>query len=125
LSKINSEIRLPKFGLFTCPNPECHGEIEELIVVSDVSTIPVDHYYGCPHCFIKLDVISTQLLKEQEKKRKEEPLAKPPEKEKWSSRCTSYLGYLASLPEDKPIPRECLTCPKLFDCAMKMKAQNK
>ena len=74
---------MPKeFGLFTCPNPECHRKVEDPIVVSDVSTMPVDHYYGCPYCLIKLDVISIQLLKEKEKKRKEEPPAKPPEKEK-------------------------------------------
>jgi len=109
-----------EFELFTCPNPECHEKIKELVVVKDVSTKPVDSYYACPHCLIKLDVISTQLLKEQEKKIKEEPKIKPPEKEKGSSRCTEHLGYLASLPEDKPIPQECLTCSKVLDCVLKI-----
>jgi len=38
-----------------CPNPKCHREIEQLIVVSDVSTIPVERYYACPHCFVELN----------------------------------------------------------------------
>jgi len=115
---------LPKESeLIICPNPECHEEIEELIVVSDISTTPVERYYACPHCFIKLDVSFAQFLKQDEKERKEEPLVKPPEKEKppekkGYSKCAGYLGYLASLPEDKPIPRECLVCPKALDCVM-------
>jgi len=108
----------------TCPNPECHEKIEELVVVSDVSTKPVERYYACPHCLIKLDVSFAQFLQEEEK-RKGEPLVKPPEKEKppekkkGYSKCAGYLGYLASLPEDKSIPQECLICPKVLDCVMK------
>ena len=57
---------------------------------------------------------------EEEKKRKEEPSVKPPEKEeKGTSGCPHDFGYLASLPEDVPIPRECLVCPKVLDCVMK------
>jgi hypothetical protein len=120
---------LPKeLELINCPNPECQEKIRELIVVSNVSTKPVERYYACPRCFFKLDVISAQFLREEkmrehaeeEKKRKEEPSVKPPEKEeKGPSGCAGYLGYLASLPEDVPIPRECLACPKVLDCVMK------
>jgi len=127
-SKNQDEIKLPKeIELFTCPNPECHEKIEELIVVSDVSTIPVERYYACPHCLIKLDVSFAELLKQEGKKRKEEPPVKPPEKEKpseeekGSSKCAGYLGYLASLSENEPIPRECLVCLKVLDCVMKAK----
>ena len=73
---------MPKLELIICPNPKCHREIEQLIVVSDVSTIPVERYYACPHCFFKLDVIAAQLQKEKEKKRKEEPPVKPPGRKK-------------------------------------------
>ncbi len=106
--------------LIICPNPKCHRKIGELVVVSDVSTTPVERYYACPHCFFKLDVISAQLQKEEEKKRKEEPLVKPPEKkEKDASGCPHHFGYLASRAKDVPIPRECLACPKVLDCVMK------
>jgi hypothetical protein len=118
---------MPKeYELFTCPNPECHEKIEEPIVVSDVSRTRVERYYACPHCFIKLDEIFAQFLK-QEEERKEEPSIKapekekPPEKEKGSSKCAGYLGYLASLPEGEPIPRECLVCSKVLDCVMEAK----
>jgi hypothetical protein len=120
---------LPKeLELITCPNPECQEKIRELIVVSDVSTKPVERYYACPRCFFKLDVISAQFLREEkmrehaeeEKKRTEEPSVKPPEKEeRGPSGCSHDFGYLASLPEDVPIPRECLVCPKVLDCVMK------
>ena len=111
---------MPKeFELIICPNPNCHRKIEELIVVSDVSTIPVERYYACPHCFFKLDVISTRLQKQKEKKKEEPPVEPPEEKEKGYSRCAGYLGYLATLPKNKPIPQECLNCPKVLDCTMK------
>lgn len=38
--------------------------------------------------------------------------------EKGYSRCGGYVGYLRRFSENAPIPRECLTCPKLSDCAM-------
>ncbi|MBE0511714.1 hypothetical protein IBX38_01545, partial [Candidatus Bathyarchaeota archaeon] len=89
-------------------------KIEEPILLNNLSTGPAEQYYACPHCFIRLDVISTQ-----PQKQKEEPPVKPPEKEeKGPSRCAGYLGYLARLPKNDPIPRECLTCPKVLDCAM-------
>ena len=119
-SKTNDEIKLPnELGLIICPNPKCHRKIEEPILLSNLSTAPAEQYYVCPHCFIKLEVISAQLEKEEEKK-KEEPPVKPPEKEeKGPSRCAGYLGYLASRPENAPIPQECLICPKVLDCVMK------
>jgi len=94
-------------------------KIGNLIIVSDVSATPAERYYACPHCFMKLDVVSFRVLKEQADRRKEKRLLKPPEREKGSSKCGSYLGYLATLPEDEPIPRECLTCLKILDCVMK------
>ena len=123
-----------------CPNPKCHKKIERFIVVSDISTTPKERYYACPHCLFELDVISVQCLKEarapkieppvkplrrkekEEKKKKEEPPVKPPQKkEKGPSKCSGYLGYLATLPENAPIPKECLICLKALDCVMKNK----
>jgi len=108
--------------LIICPNSKCRKKIEEPILLSDLSTASAEQYYACPHCFIKLPVISTQHEKEEEEKTKEEePLVKPPEKEeKGPSRCAGYLGYLASRPENAPIPKECLTCPKVLDCVMEI-----
>ena len=53
----------------------------------------------------------------------EEPSAKPQEKEeKGSSECSHHFGYLANRPKDAPIPQECLTCPKIVDCMLKLSA---
>ena len=58
-------------GLIVCPNPKCHRKIEQPILLSDLSLASAEQYYACPHCFIKLDAISTltQKQKEEEKKR--------------------------------------------------------
>ncbi len=135
-----------------CPNPKCHRKIGDPILLNNLSKTPAEQYYACPHCFIKLDedaekdenitqestpsppvhpalekvldVISAQPKEEEEeKKKKEEPLAKPPEKkEKGSSECSHHFGYLANRPKDAPIPQECLTCPKIVDCMLKLSA---
>ncbi|MDH5390186.1 MAG: hypothetical protein OEX10_03440 [Candidatus Bathyarchaeota archaeon] len=117
----SDEMEVPtERGLVVCPNPKCQRKIEQPILLSDLSTASAEQYYACPHCFIKLDAISTQTQKQKEKeKKREEPLVKPPEKEeKGPSRCAGYLGYLACRPKNKPIPRECLVCPRVLDCAI-------
>jgi len=45
----------PKSGLVTCPNPKCHREIEEPILLNNLSETPAEQYYACPYCLIKLD----------------------------------------------------------------------
>ena len=56
------------------------------------------------------------------KKEEEEPPVKPPEKEgKGPSGCTHHFGYLTNRPRDAPIPQECLTCPKIVDCMLKLR----
>ena len=136
-------------GVVICPNPKCHRKIEEPVLLNNLSTKPVEQYHACPHCFIKLDadaendenliqeatpsppvhpalekvldVISAQPQKEEEEKKKEEPPVKPPEKEeKGPSGCSHHFGYLANRPRDAPIPQECLTCPKIVDCMLKL-----
>jgi hypothetical protein len=56
--------------------------------LNNLST-PAEQYYACPHCLIKLDVISTQPQKEE--KKKEKPPVKPPEKKEKGSRCLIIL----------------------------------
>ena len=116
-SKTNDEIKLPnETGLIICPNPRCHRKIEEPILLSNLSTVPAEQYYVCPHCFIKLELISAQPEKEKEE---EPPVERPEKEEKGPSRCAGYLGYLASRPENAPIPQECLICPKVLQCSVR------
>ncbi|NIR87481.1 hypothetical protein GWO13_07945, partial [Candidatus Bathyarchaeota archaeon] len=30
--------------------------------------------------------------------------------------CPHFLGYLKKIPKDTPLPDECLTCPRIFEC---------
>jgi len=107
-----------------CPNPKCHGKIEEPILLNSSATAAEEQYYACPHCFIKLDVgtESAQPQKEEEKKKEiEKPPVKPPEKGgKGPSTCPRHFGYLASRPENASIPQECLICSKLVGCMLKL-----
>jgi hypothetical protein len=45
----------PKSGVIICPNPKCHQEIEEPILLNNLSKTPAEQYYACPRCLIKLD----------------------------------------------------------------------
>ena len=145
----------PKSGVIICPNPKCHREIQEPILLNNLSKTPAEHYYACPHCLIKLDmdaenekdvieesapglpvhqslektldVISTKPEKEIKgvKGKEEAPVKlskeekKGPEAEETKG-CSHHFGYLAQRPKDASIPQECLTCPKIVECMLKM-----
>jgi hypothetical protein len=107
-----------------CPNPKCHGEIEEPILLNSLATAIEEQYYACPHCFIKLgvDAKNVEPQKEEEKKEIEKPPVKPPETgAKGPSACSRHFGYLANRPKDAPIPQECLVCSKIMNCMLKLK----
>jgi len=127
--KTNDEIKLPnESGVIVCPNPKCHREIEEPILLKSLSKAPEEQYYACPHCFIKLDLgvekaqpQKEEEKREEEKREKEEPLVKPLEKEgKGPSGCLHHFGYLANRPQNAPIPQECLICSKIVECMLKL-----
>lgn len=46
----------PKSAVIICPNPKCHREIEDPILLNNLSKTPAEQYYACPHCLIKLDM---------------------------------------------------------------------
>lgn len=39
--------------------------------------------------------------------------------------CSYYLGYLVSLPRNRPIPKECMGCSKVFECLENKKSKPK
>lgn len=63
----------PKSGVIICPNPKCHREIKEPILLNNLSKTPAEQYYACPHCLIKLDMDA-----ENEKDVIEESAPSPP-----------------------------------------------
>jgi hypothetical protein len=57
----------------------------------------------------------------KEETSKEAPKTRPPaEKGEVSSGCPQSFGYLANRPPDAPIPQECLVCPKIVECMLKV-----
>ena len=130
-----------------CPNPRCGKEIEEPILLTNLSVTPAEKYDACPHCFTKLEskpaVSQEEIIEEPvsaplgngviekaeesgtEVLRKVEDLLLgsngSQEKETKSSGCPQDFGYLANRPKDAPIPQECLFCPKMVDCMLKAK----
>jgi hypothetical protein len=41
-------------------------------------------------------------------------------KENQSSGCPETFGYLAKRPKDAPIPQQCMLCPKIVECMLKL-----
>jgi len=104
----------------------------------------VEQYYACPHCLIKLetdveneeDVIEESgrsphlhpslekvlnaVSGEQQKGEEEAPVKPPKMEEKGPTKCPHYFGYLTHRPKDTSIPQECLTCPKIVECMLKL-----
>jgi len=111
---------LDDLRVVVCSNPKCQREIEEPILLNNLSADLEEQYYACPHCFMKLGVESAQLQEEEEeKKEEEEPTAKPPEKGgKEPSGCPHHFGYLAKRSNDVLVPQECLICPKIGECML-------
>lgn len=71
-------------------------------------------------------LLNRHLRTQPQKEKKEEAPVKPPEKEvKGPSECPHYFGYLASRPDNAPIPQECLICPRLGDCMVMTVFMNK
>lgn len=96
-----------------CPYDGCGKTIVKLAAITDTSTIPRQTHYACPHCNSELDII-VEGMKIIGFKASEYPkvLSSP-------AKCAHYSGLLNSIPEDKPIPDECLICPKVLQCTIK------
>jgi hypothetical protein len=106
-------------AVIICPNPKCHGEIEEPILLSSLATAAEEQYYACPHCLIKLDVDAKNAEPQKEEEIEKLPVRPPETGVKGSSACLRHFGYLANRPENAPIPQECLVCSRIVDCMLK------
>ena len=145
-------MRLPEgFVVVVCPNPKCGKEIEEPVLLTNLSVTPAEQYDACPYCFAKLEpkatvsqdevteepiqVPSGNGVLEKAKGSTSQVLKKvedlilvsngPQEEERKTSGCPQDFGYLANRPKDAPIPQECLFCPKMVDCMLKAKEKAK
>ena len=148
MTRIQDAMRLPEESVVViCPNPKCRREIEEPILLTNLSVTPTEQYDACPHCFTKLEpetlVSQDEVTEVTEKQapsgnvvlekakdstsqvlRKVEDLIHrsngTKEEERETPGCPENFGYLANRPKDAPIPQECLFCPKMVDCMLKV-----
>ena len=61
-----------------------------------------------------------EILFKEEETEEASIIESSPEKEKKSSGCPETFGYLARRPKDAPIPQQCMFCPKIVDCMLKL-----
>lgn len=123
-----------------CPNPKCKEEINKPILLTDFSKTPAESYYACPRCMTKLNdagkpqevlekgpTIAKEIPEKEKtseviepKKPEEKPVRPPETEEEAPPGCPYHFGYLGRRPKDAAIPEECLTCPKMIKCMLKL-----
>jgi DNA-directed RNA polymerase subunit RPC12/RpoP len=96
-----------------CPYKGCGKTFDKPTVLTDYSIIPRENYYACPYCNSKIDIIVEGLKIVRVKPTEYPKVFDSPAK------CAHYFGFLNSLPEDAPIPDECLICPKVLQCGFR------
>jgi hypothetical protein len=140
--KFQDEMRLLEESVIViCPNPKCGRNIEEPILLTNLSVKPTEQYDACPYCFTKLIPETPVELEEVTPSEKDEILETSTEdssqvlkkvedlilgssenKEKEDEKgCPEKFGYLANRPKEAPIPPDCLLCPKMVDCMLRAK----
>jgi hypothetical protein len=100
---------LNKNKINICPNPNCKTLYENPILISDRSKSPVEKFYGCPNCFLKVEpniTISTKKIENITEINKSGSI----------NNCPKYFGYLTNNYTKLIIPIECLSCEKMTEC---------
>jgi hypothetical protein len=107
-----------------CPYDKCGKGFAQPLLLTDDGKLPRETYYACPHCFSKVDLIlddgkdfRTVKVMASVDVEVRAPVEKKPEN------CLHHLGFLKLLPEDEPIPEECLVCPKIMECFVRQRSQ--
>ncbi|MGA9387453.1 MAG: hypothetical protein WBV70_01345 [Candidatus Bathyarchaeia archaeon] len=98
-----------------CPYKGCGKSFDRPAVLTDSSTFPRRSNYACPHCMSKID-----LKVEKMKVVHISPLEYPKVFES-PAKCANYTGFLHATLADRPVPDECLVCPKVLQCSIKKK----
>jgi DNA-directed RNA polymerase subunit RPC12/RpoP len=100
-------------GKLKCPYKGCGKAFDRPAVLTDPSTFPRQSNYACPHCMSKID------LKIEGLKVKHVAPLEYPKVFQSPAKCANYTGFLNATLTDRPIPDECLTCPKVLQCGVK------
>jgi len=96
-----------------CPYEGCGKTFDRPSILTDSSTLPRQSFYACPHCQSKIDII-TQDLKVVDIK----PIEYPKVFDS-PAKCSHFSGLLNSVSRDRPLPDECLVCPKVLQCSVR------
>ncbi|MGQ9565883.1 MAG: hypothetical protein ACUVT5_04990 [Candidatus Bathyarchaeales archaeon] len=118
-----------------CPNVDCGRTFDRPLKLTVLCSDPVETYFACPFCMSRLDLddpkprlpklekpmlpaeVDVEDVKEDVKPLKHMERA-PEVSEGKQGGCLHEFGYLKNRPKNKPIPDECLTCPKMIQCLM-------
>jgi hypothetical protein len=125
--------------LVVCTNTKCGREIEEPVLLTNLSVTPPEQYDACPFCFTKLPELPEPTVNEEEVTSSENVAAEKKEdagsqlmrkvedvilssnghqEKEAKTGCPEAFGYLANRPKDSPIPQECMLCPRMVDCIL-------
>ena len=99
----------------TCPYVKCGRVFQQPLMLTDMSKVPRETYYACPHCLTKVEIsVKDQSNWETVSVKTSENAEEGP-----LLGCPHQFGYLKTLPEDSSIPDECLTCSRIIQCFVK------
>lgn len=104
---------LHKSEVLLCPYENCGKGFVKPLQLTDPSEILRETYYACPHCQSKLDITVEDLHVIRIEKSEGGENAPIP------ISCPYNFGHLKTLPENAPIPDECLICPKIMQCSIR------
>lgn len=100
---------------FTCDG--CERTFQRPIFATVSTSGQIQKYYACPRCMTKVnnikapesdreEITSTSMMEPKKLDAEFENMAK----------CKHFFGYLKKRQKETPIPEECLTCVKMFEC---------
>ena len=96
-----------------CPYKGCGRSFGKPTVLTDSSRIPRETYYACPFCNSKIDIVVDGMKIVGVRSSEYQEVFESPAK------CVHYFGFLNSVPNDAPIPDDCLICPKVLQCSLR------
>lgn len=98
-----------------CPYKGCGKSFERPAVLTDSTDFPRKTNYACPFCMSKIDLTMEGLRVVDVRALDYPKVFDSPAK------CAHYTTLLNSTLAERPIPDECLVCPKVLQCSIRNK----
>jgi hypothetical protein len=106
-------VHLHHQGKLKCPYKGCGKSFERPVILTDSSCFPRKSNYACPFCMSKIH-LTVEGLKVVDVT----PLDYPKVFNS-PAKCAHYASLLNSTLSDRPLPDECMVCPKVLQCSLK------